>query len=146
MNVFHPVFVRKGKSMGIVAVGIDLAKNVFALHSVDETPPKIFDEPERRFSLCLRLRERNRQVAGNSRKWPNVEVRGSRSEAEGTQSTALGCPVERKVRAHHWERIFSSLSTSDFPCGVSIIAPIASLKYPHTLTSISTVCGSFLLS
>jgi hypothetical protein len=27
---------RKGKSMAIVHVGIDLAKNVFAVHAVDE--------------------------------------------------------------------------------------------------------------
>ena len=29
--------VRKGKSMAIVTLGIDLAKNVFALHGVDAT-------------------------------------------------------------------------------------------------------------
>ena len=28
--------IRKGKSMSILYVGIDLAKNVFAIHGVDE--------------------------------------------------------------------------------------------------------------
>jgi len=28
---------------------------------------------------------------------PNVELTGSRSEAEGTRSSASGCPVERRV-------------------------------------------------
>ncbi|KAJ8138179.1 hypothetical protein OY671_008608, partial [Metschnikowia pulcherrima] len=42
---FHPEFVRKGKSMGIVAVGIDLAKNVFASHGVDETGKVVLRRP-----------------------------------------------------------------------------------------------------
>ena len=37
---------RKGKSMSIMTVGIDLAKNVFAVHGVDESKPGGVDQTE----------------------------------------------------------------------------------------------------
>src|SRR5205823_2297268 len=37
--------VRKGKSMAIVTLGIDLAKNVFALHGVDEAGKPVLVRP-----------------------------------------------------------------------------------------------------
>jgi hypothetical protein len=40
------VFVQKGKSMAIVAVGVDLAKNVFAVHSIDETGKVVLLKPK----------------------------------------------------------------------------------------------------
>ncbi len=40
------VFIRKGKSMAIVAVGVDLAKNVFAVHGTDETGKVVLLKPK----------------------------------------------------------------------------------------------------
>ena len=37
---------RKGKSMGIMAVGIDLAKNIFAVHSVDNNGKAVLIKPK----------------------------------------------------------------------------------------------------
>ena len=36
-SLINPLVLWKGKSMTIVTVGIDLAKNVFAVHGVDAT-------------------------------------------------------------------------------------------------------------
>jgi transposase len=44
---FPPVIInRKGKSMAIITIGIDLAKNVFAGHSVDETGKPMLVKPK----------------------------------------------------------------------------------------------------
>ena len=37
VQLFINVLIWKGKSMAIVTAGIDLAKNVFAVHGVNET-------------------------------------------------------------------------------------------------------------
>lgn len=37
MRITHLSFIRKGKFVAIIAIGIDLAKNVFAVHGVDAT-------------------------------------------------------------------------------------------------------------
>jgi transposase len=38
--------VRKGKSVAIVTVGIDLAKNVFAVHGVDDNGKAVLVKPK----------------------------------------------------------------------------------------------------
>ncbi len=44
---FPPVIAnRKGKSITIITIGIDLAKNVFAGHSVDETGKPMLVKPK----------------------------------------------------------------------------------------------------
>ena len=46
MSFHTKSFARKGKSMDIVTVGIDLAKNVFALHGVDQSGKAVFIKPK----------------------------------------------------------------------------------------------------
>jgi transposase len=41
-----PTFLLEGEIMAIVTVGIDLAKNVFAVHGVDETGKAVLVRPE----------------------------------------------------------------------------------------------------
>jgi hypothetical protein len=42
----------------IVTIGIDLAKNVFAAHSVDATGKPALVRPNMRFALCKKVQER----------------------------------------------------------------------------------------
>ena len=60
--------------MAIVCVGVDLAKNVFAIHGVDDVgkavwvqPPQVphFARPNR--SICGQARESNQRLAGSLR-------------------------------------------------------------------------------
>ena len=45
-GVISHLMNRKGKSMAIITVGIDLAKNVFAVHCVDENGKAVLVKPK----------------------------------------------------------------------------------------------------
>src|SRR5688500_10167646 len=77
----HQRFARKGKSMAIVTVGIDLAKNVFAVHGVDATGKAVLVRPSVARGKLLEL-------------------------VAGLPPCLIG--IEACSGAHHWARLFQA--------------------------------------
>ena len=82
--------LRKGKSMAIVFVGIDLAKNVFAVHGVNEA-----GRPEL------------------------VRPAVPRARLQELIATLAPCTIGMAAcsGAHHWARQFEALGPLATPCG-----------------------------
>ena len=65
--------------------------------------------------MLVKILERNARISGLNNLWANVEVRGSRSEAQGTTSAACGCPARLQGYAslfglHHERSHFFCMS------------------------------------
>jgi transposase len=56
-NLINSLVCWKGKSMAIVSVGIDLAKNVFVVHGVDATGKAVLVPREALRPLLLTMRD-----------------------------------------------------------------------------------------